>query len=72
MRALLGVYDKTGITEFARGLANLGWEVLLPLCLGSLIYGILCAGVSYALVLRLIPSARTWRIPRWPRPRRRP
>lgn len=51
-------------------LVGLGWDVLLPLCLGSLIYGTLCAGLSYALVLRLIPSVRTWRIPRWPRRRR--
>jgi phosphoribosylaminoimidazolecarboxamide formyltransferase/IMP cyclohydrolase len=27
MRALLGVYDKTGIDIFARGLADLGWEL---------------------------------------------
>lgn len=27
MRALLSVYDKTGIIEFARGLAELGWEL---------------------------------------------
>ena len=28
MRALLGVYDKTGIEDFARGLVGLGWEVI--------------------------------------------
>jgi phosphoribosylaminoimidazolecarboxamide formyltransferase/IMP cyclohydrolase len=28
MRALLGVYDKTGIEDFARGLAELGWELV--------------------------------------------
>ncbi len=28
MRALLGVYDKRGIVEFARGLLDLGWEVV--------------------------------------------
>lgn len=28
MRALLGVYDKTGIEAFARGLAELGWELV--------------------------------------------
>lgn len=27
-RALLSVYDKTGIVEFAQGLAELGWEIL--------------------------------------------
>ncbi|KAA0240714.1 bifunctional phosphoribosylaminoimidazolecarboxamide formyltransferase/inosine monophosphate cyclohydrolase, partial [bacterium] len=28
MRALLGVYDKTSIDTFARGLAALGWELV--------------------------------------------
>ncbi len=28
MRALLGVYDKTGIVDFARGLTALGWELV--------------------------------------------
>ncbi len=28
MRALLGVYDKTGIDTFARGLHELGWELV--------------------------------------------
>lgn len=28
MKALLSVYDKTGIEEFARGLADLGWELI--------------------------------------------
>ena len=28
MRALLSVYDKTGLVDFARGLADLGWELI--------------------------------------------
>ena len=28
MRALLAVYDKTGLVDFARGLVDLGWEVI--------------------------------------------
>ncbi len=28
MRALLSVYDKTGLTAFARGLVDLGWELV--------------------------------------------
>ena len=28
MRALLSVYDKTGIVDLARGLADLGWELV--------------------------------------------
>src|SRR5207245_1880301 len=27
MRAILSVYDKSGITDFARGLVALGWEI---------------------------------------------
>ena len=27
VRALLGVFDKTGIEEFAKGLAGLGWDL---------------------------------------------
>ena len=27
MRAILSVYDKTGVAEFARGLHELGWEL---------------------------------------------
>jgi len=72
-RILLGMDHAKLPQEFTfSALTNLGWDVLLPLCLGSLIYGVLCAGLCYAMVLRLIPSVRTWRIPRWPRPRRRP
>ena len=28
MRALISVYDKTGVADFARGLAELGWEIV--------------------------------------------
>ncbi len=28
MRALLSVYDKTGVVEFGRGLAALGWDLI--------------------------------------------
>jgi hypothetical protein len=69
-RRLMGMDHAKFPSEFTfSALAGLSWDVLLPLCVGSLIYGILCAGLSYALVLRLIPSVRTWRIPRWPRRR---
>ncbi len=52
-------------------LQNLGWEILAPLCVGSLIFGVLCAALTYALTLRFIPLAKAWRVPRWPRPRRK-
>lgn len=47
---------------------SLSWSVIVPLCFGSLIYGIVCAILSFALTLRLIPVVKAWRIPRWPRP----
>ncbi len=30
MRALLSVYDKSGLVELAGGLADLGWETATP------------------------------------------
>ncbi|MEJ2699651.1 MAG: DUF2062 domain-containing protein [Desulfuromonadales bacterium] len=48
---------------------TLGWEVLGPLCFGSLLYGIVCGALAYALTLRLLPVLKTWHIPRWPKPR---
>ena len=47
---------------------HFGYELMIPMCLGSVIYGILLSAVSYALVLRMVPSLKTCRIPRWPRP----
>ncbi len=71
-RLLLGMERARFPSELTlSALQNLGWEVLLPLCLGSLIFGILCGALTYALTLRFIPVVKTWRIPRWPRPRRK-
>ncbi|PLX96211.1 MAG: DUF2062 domain-containing protein [Desulfuromonas sp.] len=52
-------------------LQHLSSSVLIPLCAGSLLYGVICAGIAYAVTLRAIPSVRAWRVPRWPRPMRR-
>lgn len=30
-KALMSVYDKTGLVEFARGLIGIGWELLASL-----------------------------------------
>ncbi len=49
---------------------NLGWDLMVPLLFGSLIYAIFCSIIAYALILRFIPFFKTWRVPRWPRPRR--
>lgn len=52
-------------------LSNFGSNLVTPLCLGSLIYAILASAVAYAIVLRLIPVLKSWRIARWPRPFKR-
>jgi len=44
-----------------------GWQVVLPLSLGSLLFGIVTAVIGYTVTLRFIPVLRLWRIPRWPR-----
>ncbi|PLX84790.1 MAG: DUF2062 domain-containing protein [Desulfuromonas sp.] len=48
-------------------LSQLGWQVVVPLGLGSLIFGVVALTVGYALTLRMIPAVKQWRIPRWPR-----
>lgn len=48
-------------------LKSLGWEVLLPLCIGSLLWAVLCSLAVYLAALRVVPLAQNWKIPRWPR-----
>lgn len=50
-------------------LVELGWQVVLPLSLGSLIFGLVVGSIGYAVTLRMIPVVKQWRIPRWPRHR---
>jgi hypothetical protein len=72
-RLMLGMEHARLPLEFSfSAFKTLGWEVLLPLSAGSLIYGLLSASLAYALTLRLIPIVKTWHIPRWPRPPRKP
>jgi len=52
-------------------LMALSWDILLPLLVGSLVFGLLSTAISYALVLRMIPTLKTLRVPRWPRRRSR-
>jgi uncharacterized protein (DUF2062 family) len=52
-------------------LKAMGWEVLAPLGLGSLIFGVVCAALAFALTLRSVPLVKAWNVPRWPRPRRK-
>lgn len=51
----------------ADAVGQLSYDLMLPMFFGSLIYGLLLAAVCYALVLRMVPSMKTWRISRWPR-----
>lgn len=71
-RILLGMDRVQLPREFTIDIVrDLGMGVLLPLCAGSLVLGVLCAALSYALALRVAPVLRTCRIPRWPRPRKK-
>lgn len=55
----------------AESLAQFGYDLMIPMFLGSLIYGLLLGAVSYAVALRMVPSLKTLRITRWPRPFKR-
>ncbi|RME37621.1 MAG: DUF2062 domain-containing protein [Deltaproteobacteria bacterium] len=48
-------------------LGRLGWDFLVPLCLGSLVWAVLGWLGAYFLCLRLAPTLRKIRIARWPR-----
>lgn len=50
MKALLSVYDKTGIEEFARGLADLGWELISS---GGTSAALTAAGIAHTEVADL-------------------
>lgn len=70
-RLLLGMSRLQLPQEFTlESFKTFGWELLIPLCTGSLIYGVLSAALAFALTLRLIPVVHTWSIPRWPRRKR--
>jgi len=48
-------------------ITQFGYDLLVPMCVGSVVYGVLLSAVAYAVVLRMVPSMKTWRITRWPR-----
>ncbi len=50
MKALLSVYDKTGLEEFARGLADLGWELVSS---GGTSAALTAAGIAHTEVAEL-------------------
>lgn len=49
---------------------QLGWEVLVPLLLGSLVWAAIGWGCAYYICLKLTPLARKIRVARWPRNRK--
>jgi len=70
-RVLLGLPHPKMAIEFSYAtMQELGWQVVAPLCLGSIVLGIPVALIGYSLTLRFVPSMRQWRIPRWPRHRK--
>jgi len=48
---------------------EMGVQVGAPMLLGSLVLGIPFAIIGYSITVRLVPSLRHWKIPRWPRRR---
>ena len=71
-RLLLGL-PPLGVDQFQCDLNwSLGAQVGMPLLLGSLVLGIPFAIIGYSVTVRLAPSLRQWRIPRWPRRRNFP
>ncbi|SEA15760.1 hypothetical protein SAMN05660420_01416 [Desulfuromusa kysingii] len=68
-RMLLGM-PPLGMNHFAGELSwSMGMSVGTPLLLGSLVLGVPVAIIGYSVTVRLIPSLRLWKIPRWPRRR---
>ena len=46
---------------------NLGWDIMYPLWVGGVVSGIILGALSYFITLRMVPIAKRWRVPRWPR-----
>jgi uncharacterized protein (DUF2062 family) len=67
-RILLGMDRSSFPTEFTfEAFKNMGHDILVPLCLGSLLHALLWSVIAYALILRFIPSLRVAKLKRWPR-----
>jgi hypothetical protein len=66
-RYLLGM-ERVQLQLSAEALSKMSYDILVPMCLGSLIYGVLLTAISYAVILRMVPNMKNWHMPRWPRP----
>jgi uncharacterized protein (DUF2062 family) len=72
-RLLLGMNHAQFPRELSfSAITNLGWEVLLPMTVGSILYGAMCAVFAYSFMLQVVPLVKSWRVPRWPRKPKRP
>lgn len=70
-RWILGLERLRFPTELTlASLTSLGWQVLVPLWIGGLLFAVIATPPTYLITLRLAPLMRNWRIRRWPRPRR--
>ena len=71
-RLILGMERMSFPTDLSfETFKNLGHDIVIPLCFGSLLHAALWGFLAYALTLRFIPYLRTVRLQRWPRRFRR-
>ena len=47
--------------------SGLGWDILFPMWVCSILFGVVFGSLAYLVTLRLIPVVKVWRVPRWPR-----
>jgi uncharacterized protein (DUF2062 family) len=67
-RILLDIERVSLPTDFTwEAYANLGWNIMYPLWVGSLLTGVVLGTLAYFITLKLVPLVKKWRIPRWPR-----
>lgn len=67
-RLMLQLERVTFSTQFSfNSLLDLGWNILVPITVGSLVVGTLMAILTYTITLRTIPSLRGIKLKRWPR-----
>ena len=48
-------------------LLQLGWGMMVPLWLGSILFGLAGAVLAYFITLKMVPLVKSCHIPRWPR-----
>jgi hypothetical protein len=71
-RILLGMEHSSFPNELTfEAFKSMGMNIVIPLCLGSLLHAVLWCLLAYALTLRFIPALRIVKIKRWPRRRKR-